>query len=323
MLNCDIVKDTLRSGRATMFNFLVFLPENVIQWRGFVYGIVVKFTFGTAVYILGNECGNNCIATTAYQIVGHIGNRRKYSRQNGSEWISIIVNDGQITEVHVHNAPTSSVTSVILFNQQSIKKAELLSNVSSLECDYITRLVHEVKNRRVPCCTSPEVDDLADSTSTNAISRLIKCYLFFFNDPWMNNVVKISSFGLYVKNTFEVIDELLNNMIERKKFTVEFVNYAWARISDAVLGVVIIYLVTSYTSPNDIFNAVTRFQEYMVVTLENTVDWLMGSPAGFKLNGPLNNVLGPFYQFHIALWGTFLSRFDEIAAVICFKKCSV
>lgn len=49
--------------------------------------------------------------------------------------------------------------------------------------------------------------------------------------------------------------------------------------------------------------------QYIVVTLENTVEWMMGSPAGFKLNHPLNNVLGPFYQFHISLWGTFLSEF--------------
>lgn len=32
----------------------------------------------------------------------------------------------------------------------------------------------------------------------------------------------------------------------------------------------------------------------------------MGSPAGLKLNPPLNNILGKFFLYHIELWWAFL-----------------
>lgn len=43
----------------------------------------------------------------------------------------------------------------------------------------------------------------------------------------------------------------------------------------------------------------------------------MGSPAGFKLYCPLNNILGSFYQFHISLWWTFLSNLYLDILLLC------
>nr|CAD7428884.1 unnamed protein product [Timema monikensis] len=44
----------------------------------------------------------------------------------------------------------------------------------------------------------------------------------------------------------------------------------------------------------------------VVTTLRDLVQWLMGIPAGLKLNYAFNNMLGRFFLYHINLWWTFL-----------------
>lgn len=41
-------------------------------------------------------------------------------------------------------------------------------------------------------------------------------------------------------------------------------------------------------------------------TLKDLINWLMGAPAGLKLNHALNNIMGKFFLYHIQLWWTFL-----------------
>jgi len=45
-----------------------------------------------------------------------------------------------------------------------------------------------------------------------------------------------------------------------------------------------------------------------VQTLRELLVFLSGSPAGLKLNGALNDVLGCFFLYHINLWWTFLCK---------------
>lgn len=44
----------------------------------------------------------------------------------------------------------------------------------------------------------------------------------------------------------------------------------------------------------------------VVTFLKDLINWLMGAPAGLKLNHALNNMLGKFFLYHIHLWWTFL-----------------
>ncbi|XP_054278317.1 phosphatidylinositol N-acetylglucosaminyltransferase subunit Q isoform X2 [Macrosteles quadrilineatus] len=46
--------------------------------------------------------------------------------------------------------------------------------------------------------------------------------------------------------------------------------------------------------------------QVVLISLKDMVRYLMGSPADLKLNGPLNNVLGKFFLFHVDLWWAFL-----------------
>lgn len=104
-------------------------------------------------------------------------------------------------------------------------------------------------------------------------------------------------------------------MMKDKYLNIPFMNYFVARICDALLGQIIIYYVLSYTTSDELFSGLTQFQEFIVTCLKNTVEWLMGSPAGLKLYCPLNSILGSFCQFHISLWWTFLSLLSPFLKV--------
>lgn len=42
--------------------------------------------------------------------------------------------------------------------------------------------------------------------------------------------------------------------------------------------------------------------------LQGTLQWLMGSPAGLKLNDPLNSLLGTCFLYLVNLWWSFLGK---------------
>jgi len=57
--------------------------------------------------------------------------------------------------------------------------------------------------------------------------------------------------------------------------------------------------------------------------LQALIEWLMGNPAGLKLNRPLNETLGKFFLYHIYLWRTYITfvypLLNYVAAMLRFS----
>lgn len=53
-----------------------------------------------------------------------------------------------------------------------------------------------------------------------------------------------------------------------------------------------------------------EWTETVVQHLQTLIQWLMGAPAGLKLNAALNNALGRFFLYHISLWKTYVGVVD-------------
>lgn len=53
--------------------------------------------------------------------------------------------------------------------------------------------------------------------------------------------------------------------------------------------------------------------------LQSILQWLMGSPAGLKLNDPLNSLLGTCFLYLVNLWWSFLGK----CCLTCGIKYSV
>jgi hypothetical protein len=66
----------------------------------------------------------------------------------------------------------------------------------------------------------------------------------------------------------------------------------------------------------DAYNIYFDLQEVIKV-LQGILQWLMGSPAGLKLNDPLNSLLGTCFLYLVNLWWSFLGKLF-IFSYICY-----
>jgi len=75
--------------------------------------------------------------------------------------------------------------------------------------------------------------------------------------------------------------------------------------ADILLGVLIYALLISHQ--NTLNDALFLWTDHFIAWLKSIIGWLMGNPAGLKLNQPLNTMMGNFFLYHIYLWETYLT----------------
>ncbi|RUS83697.1 hypothetical protein EGW08_008545 [Elysia chlorotica] len=84
------------------------------------------------------------------------------------------------------------------------------------------------------------------------------------------------------------------------------------QLFDSCLGVFAIVLVTSYCVHHQAAIIVLDWADGVASQLTDLVQWLMGAPAGLKLNAQLTNFLGHFFIYHIYLWTGYLSLLRSV-----------
>jgi len=86
-----------------------------------------------------------------------------------------------------------------------------------------------------------------------------------------------------------------------------FHNFCWSLCFDLFLGFSLGFLILRNSSfLSDYFNDL--LMSSYVVHFETYIDWLMGYPAGFKLNGNLTRFLGQMHMWLLSLWRTPLTN---------------
>ncbi|XP_059478507.1 phosphatidylinositol N-acetylglucosaminyltransferase subunit Q [Neocloeon triangulifer] len=92
-------------------------------------------------------------------------------------------------------------------------------------------------------------------------------------------------------------------------------NHLTAALIDCVLGVVIIhYFLNLFTAQLLVDWAMSVIDEG-VVLLRSLLSFLMGSPAGLKLNTHLNRFLGKFFIYNVNLWWVFLDHCQPVLSI--------
>jgi phosphatidylinositol glycan class Q protein len=81
---------------------------------------------------------------------------------------------------------------------------------------------------------------------------------------------------------------------------------AFALFVDLALGLIAARLVNQHYSPAHLVALLLDCMDTVVFNLRALITWLMGAPAGLKLNSVLSSALGKFFLYHIHLWVTFL-----------------
>ncbi|KAJ1909155.1 pig-Q, partial [Tieghemiomyces parasiticus] len=104
-----------------------------------------------------------------------------------------------------------------------------------------------------------------------------------------------------------------NDPCRRTALYINFYNHLWQIIGDVFIGLVVRHLILHHVSgagsassrlPDLAAARVlhTRLHYYAVTSLESMIEWLMGWPAGMKLNPQLDEFLGELFLWLIRLW---------------------
>ncbi|XP_076329942.1 phosphatidylinositol glycan anchor biosynthesis class Q [Tachypleus tridentatus] len=85
---------------------------------------------------------------------------------------------------------------------------------------------------------------------------------------------------------------------------------------DLFLGFMLIGFLLKTVKVDTLLDDALEVITVLVNTLQELIFWLMGVPAGLKLNKPLNDALGHFFMYHIYLWKTYISVLKPFFAFI-------
>ncbi|KAF0296112.1 Phosphatidylinositol N-acetylglucosaminyltransferase subunit Q [Amphibalanus amphitrite] len=80
-----------------------------------------------------------------------------------------------------------------------------------------------------------------------------------------------------------------------------------ALVCDVALGVILTRLVQRRLDSAALLKTVTELSTGVMLQLQSLLQWMMGAPAGLKLNTPLTTALGSFFLYHVQLWGAFIT----------------
>ncbi|XP_049951238.1 phosphatidylinositol N-acetylglucosaminyltransferase subunit Q [Schistocerca serialis cubense] len=120
-------------------------------------------------------------------------------------------------------------------------------------------------------------------------------------------VVRHTSTGLHLCDILNSTAWLFGHVAHFKKPTLKMGNFLLALLIDVFCGLMLVRLIVEPLTVNTPFSKMLLdMAEVVVTTLRDLLHWLMGVPAGLKLNYALNNMLGKFFLYHINLWWMFL-----------------
>ncbi|EFN84829.1 phosphatidylinositol N-acetylglucosaminyltransferase subunit Q isoform X2 [Harpegnathos saltator] len=306
-------------------NLLVFIPQGLhMEPSGYVFGRVIHDTQNNTkrIYIIGlRKVGSLESIKCALDTIGCYTNPSNVSKESldrkHSDWIHITVKcfrneirtEYCLTNIILNNVnidPLTIRTIIVLYDQRALRETELFES-KTISGDHFSELAKLIQGKK---------DELRVKSRFIRIKETLLTYhmLFYLYPVLLLSkvtgklllVLRYSSLGLHVHDWLENIKWMLVTVIRNKGFTLKTGNYAWAIIIDIALGIFVLRLLRYYVEDTLPSQLLLNNAEKVVETLKDLITWLMGVPAGLKLNHALNNTMGQFFMYHIKLWWTFL-----------------
>lgn len=128
---------------------------------------------------------------------------------------------------------------------------------------------------------------------------------------FLSTCAQATSTGSLICKRLDDFVGLADSVLIHKRVTLRYRNKLCALLLDVVLGVWLACFVHWENGfSKQVPWASLEWTEHVVQDLQSVVKWLMGAPAGLKLNAQLNNALGSFFLYHISLWRTYVGVLD-------------
>ena len=143
------------------------------------------------------------------------------------------------------------------------------------------------------------------------IRILFEIVLSLFESKW---ILPFKSSALFQQLNLRILQvcfwpwEYTQWILSKNKLTpicqaqyIGFYNLLWLIINDIIFGIALAAML--YEHADSVAYAVKSWNSlFLIGELKATIHWLMGWPAGLKLNKELNNFLGDFFLWLIDLW---------------------
>ncbi|XP_017881602.1 N-acetylglucosaminyl-phosphatidylinositol biosynthetic protein gpi1 isoform X2 [Ceratina calcarata] len=305
-----------------MKSLLIFLPNRLYKEKpGYLFGKVVydENTEVKKFYVIGVCKVDNLDIIKCANIIGYYSNtepKRGYVDKKYSDWINVRLNstnniyDYNLKGIIVNNKKISSLqchTVMTIYDQSALRETELFPQKAAFG-DHFHELMKIVQDKQV----QREIQKKGKFSYIKETLLVYHMLLYFYPVLLLSKItskllpiLKYSFLGVHVNGWLENIKWMLITVIRNKRFTLKTGNYAFALIIDMLLGIFILQFLLHHIqcSPSQIL---LHNAEKVVTCLKDLINWLMGVPAGLKLNLALNNMLGKFFLYHIQMWWTFL-----------------
>lgn len=102
----------------------------------------------------------------------------------------------------------------------------------------------------------------------------------------------------------------------QKQLTLHLGNFLLSFLLDIIIGIAFTSILLHHTSPETLIYSAVTIAESIIDRLEDLLHLLMETPAGLKLNLPLNRTLGQFFIYHMYLLRTYVSLLRPLLASV-------
>ncbi|GAB1597595.1 phosphatidylinositol N-acetylglucosaminyltransferase subunit Q-like [Argonauta hians] len=192
----------------------------------------------------------------------------------------------------------------------------------------ITGIAHWEKNHKMtsyfhksPCLEGSCIDTIL-RFFISLIWFISSLFAFQTTSKYINKAIFNSAFVRVMKRKHSQIKLHARKDTKSPLTRLRYLDLGYRQIMDSLLGIICILILARLTSVQDVASLILYWTKATVVSLSNILQWLMGAPAGLKLNSQLNGFLGSFFKYNIYVWTTYLTViFEPILAT--FLRCSL
>lgn len=237
----------------------------------------------------------------------------------------IQINDyGRVVQSSVRY-PTAAKATVVLYDASELQRTP---SFHESDVNALVGWLLECQRFRVPGTAASLTDVVYADTSRDEISAVwtpAVCVGFSIQTANLalvskrpHRAVNFLSSCAQATSTGSLICKRLNDFVGlaesvriHRRVTLRYRNKLCALLLDVILGLWLACFVHWEKGFSEqVPWASLEWTEHVVQGLQSVVKWLMGAPAGLKLNAQLNNALGSFFLYHISLWRTYVFVLD-------------
>ncbi|XP_063445177.1 phosphatidylinositol N-acetylglucosaminyltransferase subunit Q-like [Mytilus trossulus] len=247
-----------------------------------------------------------------------IRHSNKMSGENENIWISVYkLQTGQL-DCKLLSGKSRTCVECILFNPQNILESYFLQSSDMIQ-DKNNMIQPLVIYSTVICdnenqqhSASSQIINYLNSINLSNIFLQVLTVLYSILTVLIDN--RFTRTGL-LKSITEIPSFCQHLILKKKKLysaktsknkLFETQNVVSQTVLDVLLGILVMTFLTQNGWIDSITTHFFLWTEKVASELDILLNWLMGAPAGLKLNKPLTEFLGHFFMYHIYLWKGYL-----------------